>query len=157
MAADLPAGPYAVIYVAYNTIFNLMSAESQQRCFALAASRLSPDGVFVVEAYVPDARRPVGGHVDVRAVTADRVVLNVTLHDAFEQRVVGQFVELTETGGVRLRPWAIRYAAPEELDAMATSGGLALAHRWADWSGAPFTAESGYHVSVYRRWGSRSA
>jgi SAM-dependent methyltransferase len=157
MAADLPAGPYAVIYVAYNTIFNLVSAERQERCFTLAASRLSPDGLFVVEAYVPDERRPVGGHVDVRAVTADQVVLNVTMHDAGEQRVVGQFVELTETGGVRLRPWAIRYAPPEELDAMATSGGLALAHRWADWSGARFTAESSYHVSVYRQWAHGSA
>jgi SAM-dependent methyltransferase len=151
MAMDLPAGPYAVIYVAYNTLFNLLSAERQARCFALAAGRLTGNGAFVVEAFVPDERRPEGGDVEVRELSVDRVVLNVSRHARLEQRVDGQYVELTEASGVRLRPWAIRYAPPEELDGMATRCGLVLAFRWADWNGTPFTAESAYHVSVYRR------
>ncbi len=151
MAEQLPAGPFAVIFAAYNTFFNLLTAEAQARCLALASSRLEPDGVLAVEAFVPDPASLAGGQVEVRSLTADRVVLSVSQHEPAAQRVTGQFVELTEQSGVRLRPWAIRYAAPAELDAMATAGGLELEYRWEDWAETPFTAESTHHVSVYHR------
>jgi hypothetical protein len=43
-----------------------------------------------------------------------------------------------------------RYVWPGELDLMGELAGLRLESRDADWSGAPFTAESPSHVSVYR-------
>jgi hypothetical protein len=52
-----------------------------------------------------------------RTLTADRVVLSGTRHDPARRTAAGLFVELTEAGGVRLRPWSIRYAAPAELEA----------------------------------------
>ncbi len=84
-------------------------------------------------------------------MTADRVVLSVSDHRPEEQRTSGQFVELTEAGGVRLRPWSIRWAPPAELDAMAASAGLALAERFADMAGTPFDEHAAHHVSIYRR------
>ena len=63
-------------------------------------------------------------------MAADRVVLSVTVHDAGRQTADGQFVELSESGGVRLRPWSIRYHTPAELDAMAVDAGFELEHRW---------------------------
>jgi hypothetical protein len=73
------------------------------------------------------------------------------VHDAAAQRAEGQFIEFTETGGVRLRPWSIRYSSPAELDAMATEAGLVLRHRWAGFDTSPFTDDSSTHVSVYAR------
>lgn len=151
MVDDLPDGPFALVFVAYNTVFNLLTAERQRSCFAAAADRLSDGGRLVIEAFVPDDPPRDGDHVDVRTLTADRVVLSISRHDASTQRADGQFVELTEAGGVRLRPWSIRYASPDELDAMARSAGLAREHRWEAFGGQPFRGASSRHVTVYRR------
>ena len=43
-----------------------------------------------------------------------------------------------------------RYIWPAELDLMAQLAGFELESRHADWSAAPFTADSPSHVSVYR-------
>jgi SAM-dependent methyltransferase len=153
MVDDLPDGPFDTCLVAYNTIFNLLDAAAQRRCFQAVADRLTPGGSFVVEAIVPDLDAPAGGDVHVRSMSADRVVLSVSDHRPDEQRTCGQFVELTEAGGVRLRPWAIRWAPPDELDEMAVAAGFTLEARFADMSGSPFDEHSDHHVSVYRAVG----
>lgn len=151
MVDDLPDGPFALVFVAYNTIFNLTTAERQRACFAAIASRLQHHGRFVIEAFVPDTPPRDGDHVEIRSLAADRVVLSISRHVAAAQRAEGQFVELTEAGGVRLRPWAIRYAAPPELDAMAEAVGLVLEHRWESFDGTPMSDAARRHVTVYRR------
>lgn len=149
MVEDLPDGPLAVVFVAYNTFFNLRTAERQQQCFDAVSSRLAPGGCFVVEVFVPEQPPRQGSHVEVRSMAADHVVLSVSVHDGAGQTAAGQFVELSETGGVRLRPWSIRYAGADELDAMAVRAGLRLRHRWSDFTRRPFDADSTHHVSVY--------
>ena len=52
---------------------------------------------------------------------------------------------------MRLRPWAIRWAQPDELDAMAEAAGLRVAERWADFDRSAFGPESERHVTVYQR------
>jgi len=151
MVDDQPSGPFDVVFVAFNTFFNLGTAERQQACVRGVASRLAPGGVFVVEADVPEQPAQTGSHVEVRSITADRVVLSVARYDGDRNQAEGQFVELTESGGVRLRPWSIRYVAPAELDAMATAAGLVLSARWEDFAKRPFSTDSGRHVSVYAR------
>ena len=86
-----------------------------------------------------------------RSLSADRVVLSIDTTDPAAQRSEGQYVEFTEAGGVRLRPWSIRWSTPAQLDSMAAQAGLRLEHRWADAVGRAFDAESERHVSVYRR------
>lgn len=148
MVDDLPTGQHDVVFVAYNTLFNLLTAERQQACFRAVGERLAPNGSFVVEAFVPQPH--TGSQVSVRSMAADRVVLSASVHDAAHQRAEGQFIEFTETGGVRLRPWAIRWAHPDELDAMAEAAELRLAERWADFDRSGFGPDSERHVSVYR-------
>ena len=46
---------------------------------------------------------------------------------------------------------AFRYVWPSELDLMAEVAGMTLEQRWADRNGAPFTADSPSHVSVWRK------
>lgn len=157
-----------VVFVAYNTLFSLPTPERQQGCFDAAAAALAPGGRFIVEAFVPaepdrDTSDGAGNGdaqpsrrsatVGVRSVAADRVVLRVDIADPAAQRAEGQYVEITEAGGVRLRPWSIRWSTPAELDEMAARAGLHLRQRHADAAGAPFDADAERHVSVYERLG----
>jgi SAM-dependent methyltransferase len=151
MVDDLPDGPFDVVLIAYNSLFNLESAARQQACFAAVAARLSPGGRFVVEAFVPDERD--GPVVTVRSMTTTEVVLSISQHDPAAQRASGQFVQFVDGDRVRLRPWSIRYAPPDELDAMAAASGLACVERWEDFAGRPFERDSPQHVSVYSRRG----
>lgn len=146
---DQPGG-FAVVLVAFNTLFNLADADAQRRCLAGVARQLRRDGRLVVEAFVPEPEAaPRGGAVTPTVIEADRVVLHVTQSDPDAQTVVGSVVSITEAG-IRLRPWRIRWATPHELDAMAADAGLERVDRWGDWDRRPFDADSPRHVTVYR-------
>ena len=54
------------------------------------------------------------------------------------QRAFGHFVSFVDGERVRLRPWAVRYATPDELDATAAAAGFAVADRWEDFDRHPF-------------------
>lgn len=146
-----PAGTrFGVVFAAFNTLFNLTDVAAQQRCLRGAAARLAADGCVVVEANVFDPDPDPREAVTVRSMEAGRVVLSVSRADPAAQTVAGQFVDLVDGAPVRLRPWALRYASPEQLDELAAGAGLVLAERWGGWRGEPFTEASGLHVSRYR-------
>ena len=152
--ADPPVGDrrFGLVFVAFNTFFNLASAEEQQRCLD-AVARLLDDGAhFVLEAFVPpDGHDEPDGPdrtVTPTRLTTDRVVLTATIHDRPAQTITGQHIDITEDR-TTLRPWKIRYASPGQLDAMAGTAGLRLVDRWAGWDGEPFGPDSPAHVSVY--------
>jgi ubiquinone/menaquinone biosynthesis C-methylase UbiE len=149
---DMAAPPlgdrrFAVVFVAYNTLFNLVDPADQQRCLADAAGRLLPGGSVLVEAFVPAPGRAQEA-VTPRTIAADRVVLAVSRTDPERQEALGQYVDITEAG-IKLRPWHIRWSTPVQLDEMAAGAGLVLADRWADWSRTPFDVDSPSHVSRY--------
>jgi SAM-dependent methyltransferase len=148
MVDDLPEGPFAIVFVAFNTFFNLRDASRQEACFAAVARCLSPGGAFVVEAFIPEPG--LGSSVAVRSITADSVVLSVATHDDAAQTAQGQYISFSESDGVRLRPWAIRYATVEQLDEMASAAGFHVAERWQDSRCTPFGVESSTHITVYR-------
>lgn len=143
------AGDFRLIFAVYNTFFALQTQRDQVRCFRSAAAHLTADGVFVLEAYVPDAAFG-GGPLRLMTLESDRVGLKASQHDPVEQRIKSQHVVFRQ-GEVRLYPVEIRYAWPAELDLMAELAGLRLRHRWSDWNGGAFTAASTKHVSVYER------
>jgi hypothetical protein len=91
-----------------------------------------------------------GSSIAVRSLPTDSVVLTVTTHDEAAQTAQGQYVSFSESGGVRMRPWAIRYATVEQIDAMAVASGFRLEQRWENADRTPFTTDSPRHVSVYR-------
>jgi SAM-dependent methyltransferase len=150
--ADVPVdGTFRLVFVAFNTLFGLLTQEDQLRCFANVAKHLTDDGVFVVEAFFPDlARFDRGQRIQVNHVDAESVMFDTSRHDPVEQRVDSQHVVITE-GETKLYPVSIRYAFPSELDLMARLAGLDLRERWGNWKREPFTAESNRHVSVYAR------
>jgi hypothetical protein len=107
--------------------------------------------MLVIECFVPDvARFDHDQRVQARSVTEDSAVIEVSRHDRVQQRVTTQMIML-DGRGTHLRPVAIRYSWPAELDLMAGRAGLRLAERYADWDRRRFTSASSGHVSVYQR------
>ncbi len=153
MVDGLPEGPFSLVFVAYNTFFGLLTEERQQACMHAVASRLRHGGAFAIEAFVPDPEHESASNVTVRSMHVDRVVLSVSRADPAAQRAEGQYIDITESGGVRLRPWSIRWSTPAQLDEMAAIAGLRLTDRWGGFERTPFEADSARHVSVYRRPG----
>src|SRR3546814_13557672 len=117
---------FAVVFVAFNTFFNLPTEAAQLRCLQRVAALLAPEGRFVLEAFVPDgeARSGVEGSVVPRRISADEVVLAVTSVDRSAQTITGSHVHLTDAA-TRLRPWHLRTALPAHLATLAPAGGLA--------------------------------
>jgi SAM-dependent methyltransferase len=151
--ADVPVtGAYRLIFVVYNTFFNLLTQEDQVRCFENVAAHLTDDGSFVIEAYVPTFLYQLRNHqyVDAEAIEVDEVRLDLLRHDAATQIIEESHVSLS-AAGVRLNPVVQRYAWPSELDLMARNAGLRLKGRWGGWDREPFTSSSNVHVSVYGR------
>ncbi len=145
-------GSYRLIYLVYNTLFNLLTQDEQVRCFANVAAHLTDDGVFVVEAFVPTflTRLRDDQYVDAEAIAVDEVWLDVGRHDPVKQLLEESHVSLSARG-VRVFPIVCRYAWPSEIDLMARIAGLRLVDRWEGWQGEPFTSTSKRHVSVYGR------
>ncbi len=150
--ADVPVtGTYRLVYVVFNTLFNLLTQEDQVRCFENVAAHLTDDGSFVVEAGVPNFlyRLRDDQYVDAEAVEVDEVRLDVARFDPVKQLLEESHVSLSR-GGVRLNPIVTRYSWPSELDLMARIAGLRLKERWDGWQREPFTSSQNC-VSVYGR------
>ena len=145
-------GRYPLVYVVFNTFFALLTQDDQVRCFANVAEHLTDDGVFVLEAFVPDLASFDSHHQRVSNYgrRLDRVAINAAYLDPSTQVVEGVNTLITEKG-IRLLPIVLRYAWPAELDLMARLAGLRLRSRWAGWQKEPFGPDSGSHVSVYGR------
>ncbi|MGH2599638.1 MAG: class I SAM-dependent DNA methyltransferase [Dehalococcoidia bacterium] len=145
-------GAYRLIYVVWNTLFNLLTQDDQVRCFENVAAHLTDDGSFVIEAFLPGYLYRLRDHqyVDAEAVEVDEVRLDVARHDPVTQLLEESHVHLTREG-VRVYPIVARYAWPSELDLMARIAGLRLKERWAGWNRELYTATSSNLVSVYGR------
>ena len=151
--ADVPVvGPYRLIYVVFNTLFNLLTQEDQVKCFKNVADHLSENGVFVIETFVPSFlyRLQNDQYVQAEAIDVDGVRLDVLRHDAAKQVIEENHVSLSPSG-IRFNPVVQRYAWPSELDLMASIAGLRLKDRWGGWNREPFDSSSNLHVSVYGR------
>jgi SAM-dependent methyltransferase len=149
IAEFTPTRRYSLVFCVWNTFYSLRTSEEQARCVRMAADALLPDGLFVIEAFVPDPNHfSDGQEVRVREITADSVALQVSLHDATRQTIASQHVVIRQDG-IRLHPHEIRYAWPHEIDDMASAAGLRLSERWAGWRRQPFDKAATEHVSVY--------
>jgi len=144
-------GRFSLVYVVFNTFFNLQTQADQVRCFRNVAAHLAPGGVFVTETFVPDLCRFRGGQ-DVRVITQaeSEVRFDVSQIDTASQQVTATHISMG-AGAPRFFPVKLRYAWPSELDLMAQLAGLSLRERWGSWNLTPFSQASGMHISVYAK------
>jgi SAM-dependent methyltransferase len=149
MAATRVDGEFSLVYLVFNTIFNVTTQDGQVACFQNAAAHLRTGGRFVIEARVPELQRlPLGQTV--LPWRADPDALSYYVYDVVSQRLSGRHYYL-QKGRIQPSPIEMRYAWPSELDLMARLAGMRLEHRWGGWSREPFTALSPSHVSVYAK------
>ncbi len=141
---------YGLVYLVFNTIFNLLTAEDQIRCFQNAATHLHPDGFFVVETALPHAwiAPDQSDYVHTEHVGINSVRLDVARYDPVTQLLEENHVTITPDG-VKMAPIVCRLITPGEMDLMARIAGMRLANRFANWQKSNFDNKSKAHISVY--------
>jgi SAM-dependent methyltransferase len=150
MATARAPGEYTLVYLVYNTISNLLTQAEQVACFRNAARHLVPGGRFVVELWVPELRKLPPGQQAIVFHT-ERGYIGLDTYEVVQQHVVSHHFRFGDGRQAELFRSPHRYIWPAELDLMAELAGFELETRHADWAETEFTAESGSHVSVYRR------
>jgi SAM-dependent methyltransferase len=149
MATTRAPGQFALVYLVYNTIANLLTQAEQVQCFRNAAAHLSPGGRFVIELTVPALRAlPRGQHANVFASVPGYI--GVDTYDVVNQLLTSHHFSFADGREARVTRSPHRYIWPAELDLMGELAGFELECRHADWTGAQLTADSTSHVSVYR-------
>jgi SAM-dependent methyltransferase len=149
MTTAVAPGEYALVYLVFNTISNLLTQAEQVRCFRNAARHLVRGGRFVIELWVPELRKlPPGQQATV--FRSEPGYIGLDIYDVLRQHLVSHHFTFDDSRRAQLYRSAHRYIWPAELDLMAQLAGFELQSRHADWSGSEFTAESRFHVSVYR-------
>jgi SAM-dependent methyltransferase len=144
-------GPFDLVYIPFNTFFALLTQEDQIKCFENIARLLGDEGVFVLDAFVPDMTRfDRNQRFSVDKVGPEEILIEATRHDPASQRSSTYHVAMSENG-IRMFPVEIRYAWPSELDLMARLGGMRLQERWGSYKREQFSSDSQSHVSVYER------
>jgi SAM-dependent methyltransferase len=149
---DTAGRQYPLIYIAFSSLYFLMTQPRQAACLTRVAQALAPGGHFVVEATIPRAPGLLAGRqqLAIRDLTDTSLRLSALTHDPIEQTI--RFQELCfDEGGTRMLPVTLRYLHLSELDLLATAAGLTLAGRYADWQRTPLTSASTQHISLYTR------
>ena len=141
---------YSLVYLVYNTIFNLLTADDQIRCFENAARHLAKDGFFVVETALPHAwiSPDQPDYVHAEHVDKETVVLDVARYDPVTQLLEENHIQFTAQG-IHMSPIVCRLITPGEMDLMARIAGMRLIHRYANWQRSPFDINSKMHISIY--------
>jgi SAM-dependent methyltransferase len=149
MATARAPGEYALVFLVYNGISNLLTQAEQVACFRNAALHLCAGGRFVIELWVPELRRlPPGQHATVWDSRDGYIGLDT--YDLLNQRIVSHHFTFGSGREAKIFRSPHRYIWPSELDLMGELAGFELEARHVDWKGSAFTAESRSHVSVYR-------
>lgn len=147
-------GTFPLAYLAFNTLFALLTQERQVGCFENIARVLEPGGRFVLDTFVPDLKRydHYQTRMAVESISSDQAhAYELSIHDPVAQTIVSHHVRRAEDGSTVVLPVRIRYAWPAEMDLMARVAGLELEERWGWYDRRRFTEQSGQHVSVYRK------
>jgi SAM-dependent methyltransferase len=142
-------GQFSLVYLVFNTIFNLQTQDEQVACFANAATHLVHGGHFVIELEVPNLQRLPPGQ-EVLVFHVDSHTMSFDTYDVVNQGLTSNHFVL-EDGTFSSYPVEGRYAWPTELDLMARLAGMRLHERWGGWKREPFTSLSRSHVSIYEK------
>jgi SAM-dependent methyltransferase len=143
-----PAGPFDLVLLSYNTLFNLTDIKRQARCITNVAHRLSPGGRFVIEACVIDDAASRSGSSTMRR--GGWTLVTESTFDPASGSLVSTTVSTHDDGRTVRRPTRITYSSPQRIDDMCRSASLTLETRYSSWQTTVFNDDAARHVSVYR-------
>jgi SAM-dependent methyltransferase len=147
-------GAFPLIYLAFNTLFGLLTQERQVECFQNVADHLEPGGRFVIDCFVPDVKRfdQYNSRIGVSSIDSlDEHTLEMTIYEPVTQLLSSHHVKRLANGETVVLPVEIRFAWPSEIDLMARLAGLELEDRFGWYDLRPFTERSTSHMSIYRK------
>lgn len=147
-------GTFPLVYLAFNTIFVLLTQELQVNCFRNVAEHLEPGGRFIIDCFVPDLNRfdSFNTRLGVSSIkSVDEHMFEMSIYDPVNQRVSTHMTKRNADGSNTVLPIEIRFAYPSELDLMAQLAGLDLEDRFGWYDLRPFTEQSTSHMSIYRK------
>jgi SAM-dependent methyltransferase len=143
---------FDLIFLVLNGFYLLPDQAAQLECLRCCARHLAPDGLLVIEGFVPPSRDafPFGQLVGTTFLATDppEVRLECSLHDPVDQTVRTQIVSLTK-GDIEMFPLRLRYVSPAELDLMAGIAGLRPIARHGDWQGTALAPKHSNCISVF--------
>jgi SAM-dependent methyltransferase len=141
---------YSLVYLVFNTIFNLLTADDQIHCFENAARHLTPNGYFIVETTLPHVciSPDKSDYVHTEYVGKEMVGLDVARYDPVTQLLEENHIRFTPQG-ITMSPIVCRLITPGEMDLMARIAGMRLIQRFANWQRTAFGIDSNAHISVY--------
>lgn len=140
---------FSLVYAVAGTFCELQTQEAQIRCFANAARHLTPEGVFVLDANLPEMlHQAQRSGMEIVSTGEQALILRFRHVNPSTQHYESHYLIID---GERIRHLRVpfRYVSPGELDLMARLAGLRLRERWGSWTGQPFTRDSSYQVSCY--------
>ena len=141
-------GEFALVYLVYNTIGNVLTQDGQVEVFRNAARHLVPGGRFLVEIGVPKLQRlPEGARYVV--FNMQEGYAGVDEYDLVTQHLTSHHISVRADGSGVVNKTPQRYVWPSELDLMAKLAGMTLESRWEDFEGTEFTATSKKQVAVW--------
>lgn len=145
---------FPLIYLAFNTIFGLLTQDRQVQCFENVASHLEPGGRFIIDCFVPDVKRfdHYNSRIGVSSIdSVDEHTYEMTVYDPVSQRLSSHIVKRLSDGETVVLPVETRFAWPSELDLMARLAGLELEDRFGWYDLRSFNERSTQHMSIYRK------
>jgi SAM-dependent methyltransferase len=157
------AGTFQLAFIALNSFFLLATADAQRAAFATMARHLAPDGLAVVDAWLPDADdlarfdgRLILEYERSEPEAGDLVTKIASARFDPETRVV-DLTAIYEEGrpGGSTRRWtrhdALRLVDGAELSAMAEAAGFAVENVAGDYDLEPPDGDSDRAILVARR------
>jgi SAM-dependent methyltransferase len=139
------AGEFSLVYLVYNTIFNLVTQDAQVACFENVAAHLEPGGCFVIEVGLPDLKGE-----KLRIFDFSDTHIGIDEYDVAEQGLISHHYTKRD-GKFEYGSGPFRYVWPSELDLMARIAGLRPRERWSGWKREPFTSTSEKLVAVWEK------
>ena len=149
MVSDMPSGPFGVVLIAYNTLFNLLTEHEQQECLQRAAQCLTLGGHIVVDCFVPDDSLPDQLTDVTHRSTSTGEILSRWQVDREAQVISGVFTQVSSNAPDISRPYSVRYATVAQVDLMAHEAGLVVEQRWSSYARDAFTDSSVRQITVY--------
>jgi SAM-dependent methyltransferase len=127
---------YGLVYLVFNTIFNLLTVDDQINCFVNAARHLDGDGVFVVETALPHTWMPSGtsDYVHAEQVNLDSVMFDVAKYDPVTQLLAENHVRIAATIAAAARAVILRFCSFTALGSLTGNAAQRNSSTTGQWS-----------------------